>query len=241
MWSETRFGKSRTNKIRICPGQSCPGIWHIWERKQLETVSIRRPMDSRLATRTSPRKPFLRCPRTLLSDPSACIHRVCPHIFGRRAKSRMGPVFASTCKAWVRWAVREESRVKISRATVDLHDLATVKEAEPAHRQAGICAKLFCRLCSAKPMISFFGPSVCLCQASSREMSITLVNVPGPTNWYQQTYGLPSLWNASCGRLTPPWPPNFEQESSFYEAPLLLQIPNGEPTSKGQTLEGNVR
>ena len=47
-------------------------------------------MDSRLATRSSPRKPFLTCPRTLLSDPSACIHRVCPHIFGWRAKSRMG-------------------------------------------------------------------------------------------------------------------------------------------------------
>ena len=160
-------------------------------------------MDSRLATRMWPRKPFLRCPRTLLSDPSARIHRVCPHIFGRRAKSRMGPVFASTCKAWVRWAVREESRVKISRATVDLHDLATVKEAEPAHRQAGIWAKSFCRLCSAKPSISFCGPSVCLCQASSREMSITLVNVPGPTNWYQKTSGVPSLWNASCGRITP--------------------------------------
>ena len=137
------------------------------------------------------------------------IRSVCPHSPGLSAhiwaagKIKNGPVFASTCKAWVRWAVREESRVKISRATVDLHDLATVKEAEPAHRQAGICAKLFCRLCSAKPMISFFGPSVCLCQASSREMSITLVNVPGPTNWYQKTSGLPSLWNASCGRLTP--------------------------------------
>ena len=76
---ETRFEKCHTNKNRICPDQSCPGIWHIGERKQLETVSIRRPMDSRLATRTSPRKPFLTMSKNTF------IRSVCPHSPGLSA------------------------------------------------------------------------------------------------------------------------------------------------------------